>query len=582
MKERFIRFLVLAISVALLGLVIIQIYWINEAVELKEAQFRQNVREAMLNVAERLERQEAFDAMKRNNLNDQIFIRLDSLVRLRDEQKMQEQPIAPQEQYYNNSINTFEGDTNNVIQIQVGPGHQEHVVSFSDTSYTDGHYQVKISEQSEGDGGTTVSKKVITHNGDGTNAHIELKVNIDKDELEEIEEGLTEGFEWMSDLDRQKLVNQSSNVGDIVSGIMELNFFRNIHERVDVNTLDSLMKEELTNRGIRADYYLGVFDTWNQPVMLKGDDSPDFIPTVTQSNYAVGLFPNDIFREPNVLKLHFPHEKRYVISTMWFMLAISAILILLIIYAFSYTIRTIFKQKKVSEIKNDFINNMTHELKTPISTISLACEALRDPDLQNSQAQVNSFVGMINEENKRLGVLVENVLRTAILDRGELKLKKVDMDMHRVIADAVKNIELQVNKKGGAIELDLEAVEAVLPGDKVHITNVIYNLLDNANKYTPESPKITVKTQDDGESIRIGVTDNGIGISRDNQKKIFDKLFRVPTGNIHNVKGFGLGLSYVKTIIERHGGTVGVESELEKGSTFFVILPKKPVEQAVA
>jgi two-component system phosphate regulon sensor histidine kinase PhoR len=190
-----------------------------------------------------------------------------------------------------------------------------------------------------------------------------------------------------------------------------------------------------------------------------------------------------------------------------------------------------------------------------------------------------TFVGMINEENKRLGVLVENVLRTAVLDRGELKLKEEEIDVHRVIADAVKNIELQVNKKSGAIHLELDAANALFTGDKVHTTSTIYNLLDNANKYSPDSPNITVRTENSGDAIKISVQDEGIGITRDNQRKIFDKLFRVPTGNIHNIKGFGLGLSYVKTIVDRMGGKIVVESELGKGSTFTVTLPLMPQEQ---
>jgi two-component system phosphate regulon sensor histidine kinase PhoR len=555
MKARFIPFLIGTISVALIGLIVIQIYWINNAVELKEAQFRQNVREAMIRVAERLERQEALDALKRNEDNDEIFFKLDSLAK--EQWQDRQEPQAPIQLRENgvHGFEVYESDTNKKAGVRV------QIIG----EHTDGGHATRIEHTEISPDGSVSGQSTI-----------ELSVDINDGDLGQ---ELVAGIDWITDLDRQKLQNQSSNLGDLVNGLMELNFFRTIHERVDINTLDSLMGIELESRGIFADYNVGVFDSWNQPLMIKGEEAPNFLSDITGSGYHVGLFPNDIFREPNILKIHFPNEKRYVISTMWFMLAASAVLILLIIFAFSYTISTIFRQKKVSEIKNDFINNMTHELKTPISTISLACEALTDPDLQHSESQMITFVGMINEENKRLGVLVENVLRTAVLDRGELKLKEEEIDVHRVIADAVKNIELQVNKKSGAIHLELDAANALFTGDKVHTTSTIYNLLDNANKYSPDSPNITVRTENSGDAIKISVQDEGIGITRDNQRKIFDKLFRVPTGNIHNIKGFGLGLSYVKTIVDRMGGKIVVESELGKGSTFTVTLPLMPQEQ---
>jgi len=255
------------------------------------------------------------------------------------------------------------------------------------------------------------------------------------------------------------------------------------------------------------------------------------------------------------------------------MLAISAIFVLIIIFAFYYSISTILKQKKLSIIKNDFINNMTHELKTPISTISLACEALNDAEIKNSKETQGRFVNMINEENKRLGVLVENVLQSAVIDKGELKLKQEVFNIHDVIDRAVKNVKIQVEKKHGQIVVSKLANKDQLYADKIHITNLIYNLLDNANKYATIQPSIEISTEDIVGGIVIKVKDNGVGISKENQKKIFEKLYRVPTGNLHDVKGFGLGLSYVKAIVEKHDGTINVESILGKGSTFVLTLP---------
>jgi two-component system phosphate regulon sensor histidine kinase PhoR len=255
------------------------------------------------------------------------------------------------------------------------------------------------------------------------------------------------------------------------------------------------------------------------------------------------------------------------------MLFIAAMLILFIILSFTYTIRTIIRQKRLSEMKNDFINNMTHEFKTPISTISLACQALTDDDISKSELLYKNYLHVINDENKRLGVMAEKILQTAVLEKGQLKLKREPMDIHFVIDEVIKNISLQIETKGGQLIKEFNAKCSIVNADKVHITNLIYNLVDNANKYTPENPRIVLATESNDSGVYITVEDNGIGISHANLKKIFEKLYRVHTGNIHNVKGFGLGLNYVKTIVEMHQGTVDVESELKKGSKFTIYLP---------
>jgi two-component system phosphate regulon sensor histidine kinase PhoR len=258
---------------------------------------------------------------------------------------------------------------------------------------------------------------------------------------------------------------------------------------------------------------------------------------------------------------------------MWLLLLVSLVFMLILIFSFYYTISTIFRQKKLSEIKNDFISNMTHEFKTPISTISLACEVLNDKSIEKSPERLSNYVRMIGDENKRLSLLVENILQTAILDKGEFKLKVQDIDLHNLIGQSIVNIRLQVENKGGTIGKELKATRSVVKGDRVHLTNIVFNLIDNALKYTSGEPKISISTRNDEAGIFISVKDNGIGISKENQKRIFETMYRVPTGNIHNVKGFGLGLSYVKAVVEKHKGSIGVESEPGKGSTFTVYLP---------
>jgi len=294
---------------------------------------------------------------------------------------------------------------------------------------------------------------------------------------------------------------------------------------------------------------------------------------LVESGFVFSLFPNDVFRNPEFLVIVFPDQKTYMRAQMKAMMGVSAILMLVIFGSFTYTIVTIVRQKKLSTMKNDFINNMTHELKTPISTISLACQALRDQDIQKSEPLYQSYINVINEENLRLGMMTEKVLQTALLENGKLRLVKSGFNLHEVIDDAIKKTNLQLKSRHGKISTQLKAEFSFVEADKVHLTNLIFNLLDNAIKYSPESPEITIITENSEQGIIVHVEDKGIGISKANQKKIFENLYRVPTGNIHNVKGFGLGLGYVKTIVELHGGHVSLQSELKRGSRFSVFIP---------
>jgi two-component system phosphate regulon sensor histidine kinase PhoR len=344
-----------------------------------------------------------------------------------------------------------------------------------------------------------------------------------------------------------------------------------IEKRIDVNVLDSLISHELRNRGIQTNFEYGIFSPLrNTMPVQKTGKYPD---ELLNEGFPFALFPSDMMARPDYLMIYFPNEKRFLLTQLSQTLIISFVFVLLIIFSFAYTVMTILRQKKVSEMKNDFINNMTHEIKTPISTISLACEALSDKDIIKSDVLYDNYIHVINEENRRLGNLAERILQSASLEKGQIILKKEMVDMHDIIHEAIHNIKLQVENKGGRIITQLKAEAHHLEADKMHITNVLFNLLDNANKYTQDVPEIIVRTEDSFSGILISVKDNGPGISKSNQKKIFDKLYRIPTGNIHNVKGFGLGLSYVKNIVEQHDGKITLESELNKGTKFIVYLP---------
>ncbi len=273
------------------------------------------------------------------------------------------------------------------------------------------------------------------------------------------------------------------------------------------------------------------------------------------------------------IRIFLPDMMGYVWSHMGWIVIVSVIMIAFTSGGFILTVRTVLRQKKMSEMTTDFINNMTHELKTPIATVSLASNMLRKEKILDNREKIVHYSSVIHEENKKLQDQVEQVLRIAKVEKGEYTLNKVQADIHTLVLDAIATIDLQVREKGGKVQYYLNAMRHTVMADVVHITNVISNLLDNANKYTSDAPEIIVETKDLDDGVVISVTDNGIGMSKEMQKHIFDKFYRVSTGNIHDVKGFGLGLAYVKMMIDAHKGHIELKSELGKGSCFEIFLP---------
>jgi two-component system phosphate regulon sensor histidine kinase PhoR len=257
---------------------------------------------------------------------------------------------------------------------------------------------------------------------------------------------------------------------------------------------------------------------------------------------------------------------------MSFVLASSAGLILLVIFCFGYTIYTILRQKKLSDMKTDFINNMTHEFKTPVATITLASEALKDPSLVADKERMQRLASIIYDENKRIGSHVERVLQLAAMEKGSFKLNPVEVDMHRLINNVVESVSLQVEAHGGQITCKLDAINPLFKADELHFSNVLYNLLDNAIKYCKEAPEVQISTCNLNGQLVVTIDDNGIGLTKEQQARVFEQFYRVPTGNLHDVKGFGLGLHYVKSVVEMHGGTVRVKSNKDKGSSFEIVL----------
>lgn len=351
------------------------------------------------------------------------------------------------------------------------------------------------------------------------------------------------------------------------------NYYTDYNQKVDTLLLDSILSTELIKQNIKTKYlyYLTLLfpGSSHHANLINAEAYSDSL----GPSYKVNLSPSNRFVDPEYLIVRFPNQKKAVFKEMWPLLIVSFVVIFILIFSFYYIMANNLKQKKLSIIKNDFISNMTHEFKTPISTISLASEMLGDNSISQTPEKQQRYIKMIRDENKRLSVLVESILQTSILDKGEFILKLVEVDVHDIIYTAINNTQLLIGQRGGSIQTQLDAKKFKLQADKVHLTNIIFNLIDNAIKYSKDIPEIVISTNNTPEGIMIKVKDNGMGISKENQRKIFDKFYRVPTGNVHNVKGFGLGLSYVLAVVLKHQGTISVDSELGKGSTFNVHLP---------
>jgi two-component system phosphate regulon sensor histidine kinase PhoR len=343
-----------------------------------------------------------------------------------------------------------------------------------------------------------------------------------------------------------------------------------LKDRINALWLDSLLRFELANKGITLPFSYEVSTTNNDSLIFsKAYDMVGQKPVFNVSEtYRTPIFTQDVVNDPGRLQVYFPDKNSHIINTMTYMLSISGGLLLVLIFCFGYTIFSILRQKKISEMKTDFINNMTHEFKTPVSTIMIASEALKDQEIIADKARVARLANIIYEENERLGSHIERVLNIARIEKNDFKLDKKPVEVNELIIDVLDSMQLKLQKNNAEVDLHLDADYSVIKADELHFANVIYNLVDNAIKYSRENPELTISTLNKGNQLIIRVADKGIGMTRDQQAKIFEQFYRVPTGNLHDVKGFGLGLSYVNTIVKRLEGMISVRSEKEKGSEF--------------
>lgn len=347
---------------------------------------------------------------------------------------------------------------------------------------------------------------------------------------------------------------------------------KHISEIIDAQVLDSLICLELKCMGIEKEMAYGVFNERDSSfIMGPYQDNERVLITSKHRVSLTCIYKEDVY----FLGVYFPGQDRIVIHEMIFMIILSLLFLSILIMSFFMVISLLFRQKKLTEIKSDFINNMTHEFKTPIATISLSSEMLLKPDVNEFPYKTKRYATVIFDENARLQKQVDQVLQLSVLEKGTFKLKLKEIDLHRIIRKMAAHFSAKVQQNGGEVRLELDAEDYHLKADRTHIANIISNLIDNALKYSPDTPQITISTSNERNKLVLRVSDNGIGISAENQKHIFKKLFRVPTGNIHDVKGFGLGLFYVKTMVEAHGGKISVKSDLGKGSSFIITIPNK-------
>ncbi len=343
-----------------------------------------------------------------------------------------------------------------------------------------------------------------------------------------------------------------------------------IDDYIDSQLLDSLIVNELKSMDINTRYYYGVYSNYNKKFVLGKYNKQEN--ELIESQYQFSL--SSIYKPGNYfLSIFFTNKTHLLLHRVELWVFLSILFLIILIISFVFVIFTILHQKKISEIKTDFINNMTHELKTPIATTSLAAEMIQRPEVIISPEKIKKYASIILDENNRLQSQVEQVLQVGILESGNRQFKIRKTNIHELLKAVIDSFELIIKKGNINLELIQDAPIPYIMGDKVHLLNVFYNLIDNAIKYTPDNPVISVNTWNENNSIVISVKDNGIGISKEHQQNIFNNLYRVPTGNIHEVRGFGMGLYYVKTIVDQFGGRIELKSELGKGSDFEVIFP---------
>ena len=579
-------------AIALLGVLAMQWYFLNQSYQLKSQLFDQNVNEALSNVAKKLERQEAYNFLlkkavntrnatqkrkERAQANTQLkqnsaarkesyaqFLskeqqKADSLFTIRDSMLRARYPVvlaydatkaqaADEEEEVQQElvqfVDPFGGIHQQLLQQRVPK------LSFSKQNPVDSIRQYIVFDPQNGPKLITLAKPRLSNisRNDASNSPDVQLVQQFLDSVQKTKKNV------LQDLAQE-----------FGSAKMPLN------KRIEAHMVDQLLRKELKNKGITGSFTYQIQQGNAKNKLGTSLDTAEHLHT--GEVYKTQLFPKEMIKESGWLLLSFPNKSNYILANMTWIMALSGGLLLILLGSFGYTLQLILRQKKISEMKTDFINNMTHEFKTPVATIMIASEALKDEELSGGRAQVERLANIIYDENIRLGNHIERVLHLAKVDKEDFKLENRPIELNTLIAAVADSMGLQLEKQKANIQLDLQAKNDVVVADELHLSNVLFNLIDNALKYCDGEAKIKISTQNVGKQVVFTVQDNGLGMSKDQIDKIFDQFYRIPTGNVHNVKGFGLGLSYVNTIVRLLKGQIKVKSEKHKGSTFEISIP---------
>jgi two-component system phosphate regulon sensor histidine kinase PhoR len=606
MKKKSLWLITGLMTIALLGVFVMQLYYIREAYRLKSQLFEQEVNQALSAVADKVQRLNAVNHITKTDYEWRIKMenqRRDRTRRLIDlDQKFKEEERKRKYDQQKQMIDELNYQDGMIRKLYLSPTiiSEADFYALANQATTPLNVDVNVGFDEELNMiGSNVRKTfrmgsaktfnlepkklpdsiryLVYSSKDGRPLRISLpSLNADMRAKFKIEDEIAARRRSNALKELQSDTVRLMNDGDfnvLEAAAKEMSQLDiPLNKRVSKATLDTLLRAELLNKNIPLNYDFWLKSVTRDSVLfskvsfIKGEILP-------ANTFKTTLFSNDVIRDPGMLYINFPDRESLIFGNLKVTMASSAALLLVLISIFSYTLYAILRQKKISEMKTDFINNMTHEFKTPVSTIMIASEALRDPEILEDKARIGRLAGIIYDENVRLGNHIERVLSIARLEKKELKLEEEEVDMNALIAAVADSMNLQLQKKEANLTLNLNASKPVVKGDELHLSNVIYNLIDNANKYSVGAPKITLTTSNSGSNLIIEVEDEGIGMTKEQSKRAFDQFYRVPTGNLHDVKGFGLGLNYVLDIITQMNGTIKVRSEKDKGTVFEIIIP---------
>jgi two-component system phosphate regulon sensor histidine kinase PhoR len=539
-KQIRVNIVVILLAVSVLSLLIIQTFQVIQLYERKTIQFNNNLRTSLERIALRHEKAEDIRRYMR-------LVNNDFSAQYKDILKQEFKNLVPKNETVSIADTTiFEGGKKLSYLIIKGKA----VDSLSGVSTEQKVYARDVRELKD------LFDK--SNNPLPTNDSMKIAIQLDEQVL-------------------QQIFKKARFVNDMMVQAFRDNIYSDQSRRIDVAFLDSVIRNELVGDDLPQNYKFAVANDSNK-IFTFSTNPQTYDPKLILGECGrTVLFPSNIIDENIYLFLYFPDKRSFVLQEMQSSLIVSLILVVFIIVSLIIMYRTIVEQKRLSEMKSDFISNMTHEFKTPISTISLACQAMSDTDMidEQSNAAVSPYVKMINQENKRLETLVESILQSAVIEKGDIKYKDEPINLVQLTENEVEKARFRIKAIDGKIEFNdvFESIE--FQADRMHVTNIISNLLDNAIKYSKENPVIRVSIESDNKHVYLNVSDNGIGIKKEHIPRLFDKLYRVPTGNIHNVKGFGLGLSYVKAICDHYKWDIKVESNFGEGTTFTILFKNK-------